>query len=689
MNDDDLVLVDRWLDGELPLAERQALHRRLQLDAAFAAEFAQEVRLQGLLSSLLDGGDGVLARVEALIDNGSHSGAQRMVEAVDDRLRQNRSTQLPVIAPGRQRVARPSRRLRARRRSRILPMVLVLASVAALLVVGILVWERTPTSAPETAPALVVATLAHLVDGSRGTFLVHQGREGVRRPAPPGTALEDGDGIIVDDGGSAVVLFDDGTRLIADPGTTLSFTQAGDAKRIHEASGTFAAHVAPQRPGQALVVTTPQARAEIVGTVFTLAVTADLSRLTVSEGRIAFAALAAPTQPLLVSAGGSAEVRDGVVRPGFGASPLWADADALKQVIPMTAEEAAWQQVPWMTSIAAARASARSLRRPLLVWVGWGHPLGMASPDTLTARSGCMEDPGLIALIAGRCVPLAIDFWSLRQQTDADSRWLVQTVMKTTLSRRTHQGLVLMDAEGALLGDISGDRQGAEVCAKLGPLLAQVAAGPPCAPNPAPAPRPPGMLIATIASRRLVHDAGQWTAYHGTTPPVPVPGLDSVWLSRGEWQGLLPQVPTPGLVFAVPRPLALKFARFVLLDGTLGEGTSWEEAAVARAELRVRVRSVDPEAWELELEGHTTCGRDGFGYDAEVIGWLRYRPATRTMERFDLLAVGDRWGNDPFSEPAPAGRQPLGVLIHLDPREQAGDLLPHAAQRESGYFTVP
>ncbi len=81
---------------------------------------------------------------------------------------------------------------------------------------------------------------------------------------------------------SAVFVFEDGTSLVVAGDTKI--TTSDGAKRIEVGSGAVAASVSPQPVGKPLVVSTPIADVEVVGTRFSVNHDGDLTDLAVSQG---------------------------------------------------------------------------------------------------------------------------------------------------------------------------------------------------------------------------------------------------------------------------------------------------------------------------------------------------------------------------------------------------------------------
>ena len=58
----------------------------------------------------------------------------------------------------------------------------------------------------------------------------------------------------------------------------------------------------------------------------------------------------------------------------------------------------------------------------------------------------------------------------------------------------------------------------------------------------------------------------------------------------------------------------------------------------------------------------------------------------KALNRFDLVAVGDHWGEGTFTRNARAGRRPLGVVFELSANKESADRVPPQAIREIGAY---
>jgi hypothetical protein len=168
---------------------------------------------------------------------------------------------------------------------------------------------------------------------------------------------------------------------------------------------------------------------------------------------------------------------------------------------------------------------------------------------------------------------------------------------------------------------------------------------------------------------------------------------DHLWLTEQEWRAMAPASAQVGQVIEVPPAVVERIARFHLIDNTRGEPPLWREEEVRKAEMNLTVEEADAAHVLLRLDGRALLATDGYahkaqrGYDAALLGYVRYnRPADR-IERFDLVALGEHWGEGQFTRGARPGRTPLGVAFELARGDKPGDTVPpQAARMEGEYF---
>jgi hypothetical protein len=204
---------------------------------------------------------------------------------------------------------------------------------------------------------------------------------------------------------------------------------------------------------------------------------------------------------------------------------------------------------------------------------------------------------------------------------------------------------------------------------------------------------PPGGLIVKVYTRILDREKDGYCRGTCKTLGGEKAARDHLWLTADEWKSLVPADPKKGDRSPVPPKVAERILRFHLTDNTRGEPPMWRPQDVRSHELTLTVEEVTPAAVLLRLEGSALLATDpdpakaDRGFDVRLAGQIRYDRAKQAIDRFDVVAVGDHWGEGPFTRRARPGRQPLGVAFELADARSAADLVPPQAAREvNAYF---
>ncbi|MFT5105880.1 MAG: anti-sigma-K factor RskA [Verrucomicrobiales bacterium] len=150
---------------------------------------------------------------------------------------------------------------------------MVLAAAAAVVIIGFTIKN---VQRPATQPAV------GLVENATGEVqFVSSGSE--TEDATPGIQVRADQTLVTKgDKSSAVFVFDDDTSLVVAGDTQISTVDG--AKRIQVTNGAVAASVSPQPVGKPLIVSTPIADIEVVGTRFSVNHQSDLTDLAVTQG---------------------------------------------------------------------------------------------------------------------------------------------------------------------------------------------------------------------------------------------------------------------------------------------------------------------------------------------------------------------------------------------------------------------
>ena len=149
---------------------------------------------------------------------------------------------------------------------------------------------------------------------------------------------------------------------------------------------------------------------------------------------------------------------------------------------------------------------------------------------------------------------------------------------------------------------------------------------------------------------------------------------DNLWIRADEQAALVRG--------EIPKTLAMRIARFHLIDNTRGEPPLWDESEVRSVELRLNAGKITGTA---HLE--TRDGSRGFRCDVHGVVTTKESKVTR----LDIVAKGDFWGEGTFTRNAPKGRFPFGVAFTLADGTDVADKIPPQGSRGwlEGYLGKP
>ncbi len=156
--------------------------------------------------------------------------------------------------------------------------------------------------------------------------------------------------------------------------------------------------------------------------------------------------------------------------------------------------------------------------------------------------------------------------------------------------------------------------------------------------------------------------------------------LDFAWFRADELAALVPPDLEPGATHRVPPALVERLVRFHLVDSVRGQTWAFDARDVERAELLVRAVSRDDGRLEVRLEGRTRAvsrrpwrtygGKPrpaGTQHERGVVtrlsGAATLDTAAGRFERFDLLALGERWGGSAFNGRRDGAASPFAVAF--------------------------
>ncbi len=236
---------------------------------------------------------------------------------------------------------------------------------------------------------------------------------------------------------------------------------------------------------------------------------------------------------------------------------------------------------------------------------------------------------------------------------------------------------------------------------------------------------PEGGLVLRVHARFLARD-NNGDLRHARTTDFPLmqdkprvqrswqtflqPNTESMWLTKEEWQSLIPADPEKGGRVEVDRIIAERMARFHLTPqrATTSEGGIRNRKSIKEARLALVVNEVTSETIHMELEGFVHWGSDfdpakattpngplDQGFETPLYGRVEYDRTKKAFTRFDIVAPGSVWGrwgdaNRKSMYVERPGRSPFGFAFELAPGNSPGDRIPPGGNGRyiegTGYF---
>jgi hypothetical protein len=323
----------------------------------------------------------------------------------------------------------------------------------------------------------------------------------------------------------------------------------------------------------------------------------------------------------------------------------------------------------------------------------------------VAGRALAFSDKEVLRMASEEFVPVAGDDWYQRRREDAEGaffRKVADQGPRKGQGGSTRQGIYCLTASGKLLAyknhqdpEVMRDvlRRALEEWKKLpaeerGPGAVKVADADKIDPHYTRTP-PEGGLVLNVYTRILARDGKDgWTKGTCERPGGDQAARDHLWLTRAEWQSLIPDKATRGDEFPVPAAVASRLVRFHLIDNTRGEPPMWTREQVRILKLTLTVEEADEKRLLLRLRGAVLlataadANKADRGFDAQLSGQVGYDRAKKAIDRFDVVALGDYWGDSEFTRGARPGKQPLGVVFDLTSGEKAADRVPPQGARD-------
>lgn len=269
-------------------------------------------------------------------------------------------------------------------------------------------------------------------------------------------------------------------------------------------------------------------------------------------------------------------------------------------------------------------------------------------------RASTFAQPEIIELLKTRFIPVAIDQAYQRRQQDTEGDFYRKIANQSSRNdfRSTTQGFYIATAAGDLLL-YNNNRDPAKVLRLMKRALHEFESEPhPSAGsvelrsekvdlryNVAP---PEGGLVLRVRAKVL----GGYEATTNRWQRIFQAALsrDNLWVSASEHQALVRG--------EIPNSLQQRIARFHLVDNTRGEPPMWKPA---------EIRTLSMELNDGSLRGTVQLATESGdrGFDAELKGEIEVKDGR--VVRFDMVCLGEFWGEGTYTRGAPEARFPLAI----------------------------
>lgn len=285
-------------------------------------------------------------------------------------------------------------------------------------------------------------------------------------------------------------------------------------------------------------------------------------------------------------------------------------------------------------------------------------------------RASTFSDPEVVKLLQTKFIPVAIDQAYQRRQKDAEGRFYQKIANQgpRKVGNGTTQGHYVATADGRFLG-FNNHRDTQRLLKLMRQALdesqpesvAAIDAGEPDKRwNYEP---PEGGLVARVNSKVLggyeeTDDEYRRMFQQGI-------GRDNLWIRKDEHQALAKGEVLPSL--------AIRLARFHLVDNTRGEPPMWKPEEIVKCQLQLS------EDGKLLGSVHLRTASRDREFKADLFGVVESKNGEVT--RFDLVAKGMFRGEGRYTRNAPKGEFPVAIAFRLADGSDLADGVPPQGSR--------
>jgi hypothetical protein len=289
-------------------------------------------------------------------------------------------------------------------------------------------------------------------------------------------------------------------------------------------------------------------------------------------------------------------------------------------------------------------------------------------------RASTFADPEIVEMLKTRFIPVAIDQAYQRRQKDTEGDFYRKIASQGPRNDfdGTTQGFYIATADGDLLL-FNNNRDPAKVRRLMHEKLAQFESEESSHAN-------TDVINATTKDVRYNVDppdgglvlrvrAKVLDGYEPTTDKwqqvfQSALSRDNLWITSAEHQSLVRG--------EIPKAVQQRIARFHLVDNTRGEPPMWKQSEIRELEMQL-------DEGQLTGRVHLETDDGDRGYEAQLRGVLEVEH--EKVARFDIVVLGDFWGEGRYTRRAPKEKFPLAISFSLADGTDIADRVPPQGSR--------
>ena len=289
-------------------------------------------------------------------------------------------------------------------------------------------------------------------------------------------------------------------------------------------------------------------------------------------------------------------------------------------------------------------------------------------------RASTFADPEIVNLLKTKFVPVAINQAYQRQQKDAEGEFYRKIAGQGPRKNfnNTTQGFYIATPSGDLLL-YNNNRDVEKVRRLMQQKLREFTARPATSTEVVDTKSvkldpqfntklPEGGLVIRVRAKVL--DGYEPTTDRFETIFQTALSRDNLWTSKSEHDALVRGT--------VPASLQERIARFHLVDNTRGEPPMWSKDEIRKLDMKLS-------GGKLTGNVHLETKSGDRGYTTQLLGVVEAKDGK--VVRFDVVALGEFWGEGPFTGNAPKGKFPLAIAFTLADDSDVADKLPPQGSR--------